>query len=86
MDGAENFFSASVKVSSNTSPKCMSSATDVDSPEDLEASNIQTESATLTWKAPRAQITGYILTYESVDGTVRVSGAHVTKSSLRVDV
>ncbi|MCJ8747020.1 hypothetical protein PDJAM_G00148530 [Pangasius djambal] len=45
--------------------------TDVDSPEDLEASNIQTESATLTWKAPRAQITGYILTYESADGTVR---------------
>ncbi|KAB5528637.1 hypothetical protein PHYPO_G00142540 [Pangasianodon hypophthalmus] len=45
--------------------------TDVDSPEDLEASNIQTESATLTWKAPQAQITGYILTYESADGTVR---------------
>ncbi|XP_060740344.1 tenascin isoform X4 [Tachysurus vachellii] len=45
--------------------------TDVDSPEDLEASNILTESATLTWKAPQAQITGYILTYESADGTVR---------------
>ncbi|KAK3514893.1 hypothetical protein QTP70_033821, partial [Hemibagrus guttatus] len=45
--------------------------TDIDSPEDLEASNIQTESATLTWKAPQAQITGYILTYESADGTVR---------------
>lgn len=68
------------------SPKRMSSAADVDSPEDLEASNIQTESATLTWKAPRAQITGYILTYESADGAVRVSGAHVTKSSLDGDV
>ncbi|TSV94885.1 Tenascin [Bagarius yarrelli] len=45
--------------------------TDVDPPEDLEASNILTDSATLTWKAPRAQITGYILTYESADGTVR---------------
>ncbi|XP_058230707.1 tenascin isoform X2 [Hemibagrus wyckioides] len=45
--------------------------TDIDSPEDLEASNIQTETATLTWKAPQAQITGYILTYESADGTVR---------------
>ncbi|GAA6071765.1 tenascin isoform X1, partial [Tachysurus ichikawai] len=44
---------------------------DVDSPEDLEASNILTESATLTWKAPQAQISGYILTYESADGTVR---------------
>lgn len=55
--------------------KYMSSAADVDSPADLEASNIQTESATLTWKAPRAQISGYILTYESADGKVRVSKA-----------
>ncbi|XP_062873477.1 tenascin isoform X2 [Trichomycterus rosablanca] len=45
--------------------------TDVDAPQDLAASNIQTESAMLTWKAPRAEITGYILTYESADGTVR---------------
>ncbi|XP_036453938.1 tenascin isoform X2 [Colossoma macropomum] len=45
--------------------------TDVDSPQDLAASNIQTESAMLTWKAPRAEITGYILTYESADGAVR---------------
>uniref|UniRef100_A0AAR2L3S2 Tenascin C n=1 Tax=Pygocentrus nattereri TaxID=42514 RepID=A0AAR2L3S2_PYGNA len=45
--------------------------TEVDSPQDLAASNIQTESAMLTWKAPRAEITGYILTYESADGAVR---------------
>ncbi|KAI5613047.1 tenascin-like isoform X1 [Silurus asotus] len=45
--------------------------TDIDSPEDLEATNIQTETATLTWKAPQAKITGYLLTYESADGTVR---------------
>uniref|UniRef100_A0A3B4CW36 Tenascin C n=1 Tax=Pygocentrus nattereri TaxID=42514 RepID=A0A3B4CW36_PYGNA len=45
--------------------------TTVDSPQDLAASNIQTESAMLTWKAPRAEITGYILTYESADGAVR---------------
>ncbi|XP_041957505.1 tenascin isoform X3 [Alosa sapidissima] len=45
--------------------------TDVDAPKDLAASNIQTESAMLTWKPPRADISGYILSFESVDGTVR---------------
>ncbi|KAJ8263371.1 hypothetical protein COCON_G00158280 [Conger conger] len=45
--------------------------TDVDAPQDLAASNIQTESALLTWKAPRADITGYILSFESADGKVR---------------
>ncbi|KAJ8379675.1 hypothetical protein SKAU_G00004530 [Synaphobranchus kaupii] len=45
--------------------------TDVDAPQDLTASNIQAESAMLTWKAPRADITGYILSFESADGKVR---------------
>uniref|UniRef100_A0A674P506 Tenascin Cb n=1 Tax=Takifugu rubripes TaxID=31033 RepID=A0A674P506_TAKRU len=45
--------------------------TDVDTPSHLAASNVQTESAMLTWKAPRAGITGYILSFESVDGAVR---------------
>uniref|UniRef100_A0A4W5KFE7 Tenascin C n=1 Tax=Hucho hucho TaxID=62062 RepID=A0A4W5KFE7_9TELE len=45
--------------------------TDVDSPRDLAASNVQTDSATLTWKPPRADITGYILTFTSSDSTVR---------------
>ncbi|XP_062237133.1 tenascin-like [Platichthys flesus] len=45
--------------------------TDVDAPQDLSASNIQTENCMLTWKPPRADITGYILSYESTDGTIR---------------
>ncbi|XP_055776137.1 tenascin-like isoform X1 [Salvelinus fontinalis] len=45
--------------------------TDVDAPQDLAVSNIQTENAMLTWKAPRADITGYILSFESADGTIR---------------
>ncbi|KAF0033551.1 hypothetical protein F2P81_013617 [Scophthalmus maximus] len=45
--------------------------TDVDAPQDMAASNIQTENAMLTWKPPRADITGYILSFESADGTVR---------------
>lgn len=51
---------------------------DVDAPLDLAASNIQTESGMLTWKAPRADITGYILSFESTEGTVRVSWHHNT--------
>uniref|UniRef100_A0A672YZD3 Tenascin-like n=1 Tax=Sphaeramia orbicularis TaxID=375764 RepID=A0A672YZD3_9TELE len=46
--------------------------TDVDAPQDLAASNIQTENAMLTWKPPRADITGYILSFESEsDGAIR---------------
>lgn len=45
--------------------------TDVDAPQDLAASNIQTENGLLSWKPPRADITGYILSFESVDGTIR---------------
>ncbi|CAB1450476.1 unnamed protein product [Pleuronectes platessa] len=45
--------------------------TDVDAPQDLAASNIQTENCMLTWKPPRADITGYILSYESTDGIIR---------------
>lgn len=54
---------------------------DVDAPHDLAASNIQTESGMLTWKPPRADITGYILSFESTDGTVRVSRHHNTTDS-----
>ncbi|KAM9822788.1 tenascin isoform 3-T4 [Syngnathus typhle] len=45
--------------------------TDVDAPQDLAASNIQTESGMLTWRPPRADITGYILSFESSDGVFR---------------
>ncbi|XP_068460742.1 tenascin isoform X2 [Clinocottus analis] len=45
--------------------------TDVDAPQDLAASNIQTENGMLTWKPPRADITGYILSFEATDGTIR---------------
>uniref|UniRef100_A0AAY4BK47 Tenascin C n=1 Tax=Denticeps clupeoides TaxID=299321 RepID=A0AAY4BK47_9TELE len=45
--------------------------TDVDAPQNLAAGNIQTESAMLSWTAPRAEITGYLLTYESADKTLR---------------
>ncbi|XP_018085084.1 tenascin isoform X4 [Xenopus laevis] len=45
--------------------------TALDGPRDLSASEIQSESALLTWKPPRSKITGYVLIYESVDGKVK---------------
>uniref|UniRef100_A0A8C2AR71 Zmp:0000000846 n=1 Tax=Cyprinus carpio TaxID=7962 RepID=A0A8C2AR71_CYPCA len=55
--------------------------TDVDAPRDLVASNIQTDSAVLTWTPPRAAITGYILTFQASDGDLNLE-ASVTSHSL----
>uniref|UniRef100_A0A8C2ZJT2 Tenascin Ca n=1 Tax=Cyclopterus lumpus TaxID=8103 RepID=A0A8C2ZJT2_CYCLU len=54
--------------------------TDVDPPRDLMAINIQTDSATLTWKPPQAAVTGYTLTF-SADGTIREVVLSPTASS-----
>ncbi|XP_075435548.1 tenascin isoform X5 [Ascaphus truei] len=45
--------------------------TALDAPRDLTASEIQSESALITWRPPRSIITGFLLMYESVDGTVK---------------
>ncbi|XP_017908168.1 PREDICTED: tenascin isoform X1 [Capra hircus] len=45
--------------------------TDLDSPRDFTATEVQSESALLTWRPPRASVTGYLLVYESVDGTIK---------------
>ncbi|XP_028458209.1 tenascin isoform X4 [Perca flavescens] len=55
--------------------------TGVDPPRDLTAVNIQTDSATLTWKPPQAAVTGYILTFSSADGTIREVVLSPTASS-----
>uniref|UniRef100_A0A673K3N5 Tenascin-like n=1 Tax=Sinocyclocheilus rhinocerous TaxID=307959 RepID=A0A673K3N5_9TELE len=54
-----------------SAPATTDFTTDVDAPRDLVASNIQTDSAVLTWTPPRAAITGYILTFQASDGDVR---------------
>ncbi|XP_051552290.1 tenascin-like isoform X6 [Myxocyprinus asiaticus] len=61
----------SVKGLEESEPVSDTFTTDVDAPRNLVASNIQTDSAMITWKPPRAAITGYILTFQSSDGTIR---------------
>ncbi|XP_058472817.1 tenascin [Solea solea] len=55
--------------------------TDVDPPRDLTATDIQTDSATLTWKPPHAAVTGYTLTFYSADGKFREVVLSPTASS-----
>ncbi|KAJ3604508.1 hypothetical protein NHX12_029248 [Muraenolepis orangiensis] len=45
--------------------------TDVDPPQDLTATDIVSDSSQLTWRAPLADITGYILSFRSTSGIVR---------------
>lgn len=58
--------------------------TDLDSPRELTATEVQSETAFLTWRPPRASVTGYLLVYESVDGTVKevIVGPDTTSYSL----
>ncbi|KAM8802871.1 tenascin isoform 1-T1 [Rhynchonycteris naso] len=58
--------------------------TDLESPRDLTATEVQSETALLTWRAPRASVTGYLLVYESVDGIVKevIVGPDTTSYSL----
>ncbi|XP_004849548.1 tenascin isoform X8 [Heterocephalus glaber] len=58
--------------------------TDLDSPRDLTAAEVQSETALLTWRPPRASVTGYLLVYESLDGTVKevILGPDTTSYSL----
>lgn len=48
------------------------SVSGLDAPRDLSASEVQSEAAVITWRPPRAPVTGYLLIYESIDGRVKV--------------
>ncbi|KAM6431292.1 tenascin isoform 4-T4 [Liasis olivaceus] len=58
--------------------------TGLDAPKALTASDVQFETALLTWKPPQASVTGYLLIYESADGKVKevVLGPESTSYSL----
>uniref|UniRef100_A0A7N8XNJ0 Tenascin-like n=1 Tax=Mastacembelus armatus TaxID=205130 RepID=A0A7N8XNJ0_9TELE len=57
-----------MKQAQKSDPAVTEFTTDVDPPRDLTATNVQTDSATLTWKPPQAAVTGYTLTFSSSDG------------------
>ncbi|KAL8174440.1 UNVERIFIED_CONTAM: hypothetical protein K2H54_044849 [Gekko kuhli] len=58
--------------------------TGLDAPKDLTATEVQFETALLTWRPPRASVTGYLLIYESIDGKVKevILGPESTSYSL----
>ncbi|XP_063264914.1 tenascin isoform X6 [Prinia subflava] len=45
--------------------------TGLDAPRDLSATEVQSEAAVMSWRPPRAPVTGYLLIYESIDGRVK---------------
>ncbi|XP_027543396.1 tenascin isoform X1 [Neopelma chrysocephalum] len=45
--------------------------TELDAPRDLSATEVQSETALMSWRPPRAPVTGYLLIYESIDGRVK---------------
>uniref|UniRef100_A0A673JRY1 Tenascin-like n=1 Tax=Sinocyclocheilus rhinocerous TaxID=307959 RepID=A0A673JRY1_9TELE len=63
-----------------SAPATTDFTTDVDAPRDLVASNIQTDSAVLTWTPPRAAITGYILTFQASDGDLNLEPSATSHS------
>uniref|UniRef100_A0A8C2PQ80 Tenascin N n=1 Tax=Cyprinus carpio TaxID=7962 RepID=A0A8C2PQ80_CYPCA len=57
---------------SRSSRKSMTEAeTEIDAPKNLKAIDVQTQTSTITWKAPQANIDGYILTYRAEDGSMQ---------------
>ncbi|XP_067327986.1 tenascin isoform X5 [Anolis sagrei] len=45
--------------------------TALDTPRDLTTTDVQSETALVKWKSPRAPVTGYLLIYESIDGKLK---------------
>lgn len=63
-----------MSTSFNQALFCLSA--EIDAPKNLKAIDVQTETSTITWKAPQANIDGYILTYRAEDGSMQVCSTH----------
>ncbi|NXC04953.1 TENA protein, partial [Orthonyx spaldingii] len=46
-------------------------STGLDAPRDVSATEVQSEAAVISWRPPRAPVTGYLLIYESIEGRVK---------------
>ncbi|XP_016392105.1 tenascin-N-like isoform X1 [Sinocyclocheilus rhinocerous] len=60
-----------VKGSRSSRKATTEAETEIDAPKNLKAIDIQTQTSTITWKAPQANIDGYILTYRAEDGSMQ---------------
>ncbi|XP_042631940.1 tenascin-N-like isoform X1 [Cyprinus carpio] len=60
-----------VKGSRSSRTATTEAETEIDAPKNLKAIDVKTQTSTLTWKAPQANIDGYILTYRAEDGSVQ---------------
>ncbi|XP_077088064.1 tenascin-N isoform X2 [Siphateles boraxobius] len=60
-----------VKGSRSSRKATTEAETEIDAPKNLKAIDVQTETSTITWKAPQANIDGYILTYRAEDGSMQ---------------
>ncbi|KAJ8274345.1 hypothetical protein COCON_G00089700, partial [Conger conger] len=70
---------------SRSSKKASTGAeTEIDAPSNLKASDIRTDSATVTWKAPLATIDGYILKYGAEDRTGQVVERQLRAGELKL--
>ncbi|XP_060900636.1 tenascin-N isoform X2 [Labrus mixtus] len=60
-----------VKGSKSTRKISTQAVTEIDSPKDLKATDVDVDSAILTWGSPLADIEGYILTYRDKEGNMK---------------
>uniref|UniRef100_A0A672PLK9 Tenascin N n=1 Tax=Sinocyclocheilus grahami TaxID=75366 RepID=A0A672PLK9_SINGR len=60
-----------VKGSRSSRKATTEAETEIDAPKNLKTVDVQTQTSTITWKAPRANIDGYILTYRAEDGSMQ---------------
>ncbi|XP_041955943.1 tenascin-N isoform X6 [Alosa sapidissima] len=60
-----------IKGSRSSRKSFTEAETEIDAPRNLRATDIQLESAALSWTAPQADIDGYILTYRAEDGSMQ---------------
>ncbi|XP_056599639.1 tenascin-N [Triplophysa dalaica] len=73
-----------VKGSRSSRKATTEAETEIDAPKNLKAVDVQTQTSTITWSAPLANIDGYILTYKAEDGSVEVVEKQLTGGETRL--
>ncbi|XP_062383579.1 tenascin-N isoform X1 [Sardina pilchardus] len=77
------FYVWAIKGSRSSKKIYTEAETEIDAPRNLQASDIQLETAALSWAAPQADIDGYILTYRPADGSMQTVEKKLKKRELK---